>query len=391
MKLHEYQAKEIFAKYGVPVQAGIVITDKSEAAEAVAKIQKDSGAEAVVVKAQIHAGGRGKGGGVKFSPTTAEAIENINAILGMTLITPQTGPQGQLVKKVYITEAVDIQDEYYLAITSDRAKECPVIIASAEGGVEIEEIAKTNPELIAKVWIDERFGIHPFQIRQVVGFLGFTGDTAKQAGKLLSCLYKAYIGTDSTLAEINPLVVTTDGQVSALDAKFSVDDNALYRHKDIAEMRDTAEEDPTEVEAGEYDLSYVNLDGNVGCMVNGAGLAMATMDIIKLKGGEPANFLDVGGGANPTTVKNGFRIILQDPAVKAVLINIFGGIVRCDRIANGVIEALQELDLNVPVVVRLQGTNAEEAKEILANADVDIISAVELDEAAEKVVALATS
>ncbi|MCJ8329970.1 MAG: ADP-forming succinate--CoA ligase subunit beta [Lentisphaeria bacterium] len=391
MKLHEYQAKEIFAKYGVPVQAGIVITDKSEAAEAVAKIQKDSGAEAVVVKAQIHAGGRGKGGGVKFSPTTAEAIENINAILGMTLITPQTGPQGQLVKKVYITEAVDIQDEYYLAITSDRAKECPVIIASAEGGVEIEEIAKTNPELIAKVWIDERFGIQPFQIRQVVGFLGFTGDTAKQAGKLLSCLYKAYIGTDSTLAEINPLVVTTDGQVSALDAKFSVDDNALYRHKDIAEMRDTAEEDPTEVEAGEYDLSYVNLDGNVGCMVNGAGLAMATMDIIKLKGGEPANFLDVGGGANPTTVKNGFRIILQDPAVKAVLINIFGGIVRCDRIANGVIEALQELDLNVPVVVRLQGTNAEEAKEILANADVDIISAVELDEAAEKVVALATS
>ena len=400
MNIHEYQAKDLLAKFGVPVQSGLVIDNIDDAADAIAKVQAESGNEAVVIKAQIHAGGRGKGnciqadgsifeGGVKYSTTTEKALSNTKSILGSTLVTHQNQPDGQLVRKVYITEAIDIDKEYYLAITLDRSKECPVIIASTEGGVEIEKVAEETPEKIIKVWIDPTLGLQAFQIRQVIFGLGFEGDAQKQASKLISKLYKCYEETDSSIAEINPLVLTKQGDVTALDAKFNFDDNALFRHKDIAELRDENEEDPTEVEAGKYHLNYVKLDGNVGCMVNGAGLAMGTMDIIKLKGGEPANFLDVGGGANPETVKNGFRIILSDENVKAVLINIFGGIVRCDRIANGVIAALNELDLDVPVVVRLQGTNATEAKEILDAADIELISAESLDEAAEKVVAAA--
>ncbi len=386
MKIHEYQAKGLMKKYGIPVEIGVAVSDLSEAASAIAKVQELSKSQAVVVKAQIHAGGRGKGGGVKYSPTTEEALENCNKIMGMTLITPQTTAEGQLVKKLFITQAIDIDKEFYLAITLDRATNSPVIIASAEGGVEIEEVAEKSPEKIFKQPIDIRFGLHGFQVANVVKALGITGASARQASRLITNLYKCYEETDASIAEINPLVLTKDGEVLALDAKFNFDDSALFRHKDIAELRDLDEEDPDEVEAAQHHLSFVNLDGNVGCMVNGAGLAMATMDIIKLKGGEPANFLDVGGSANPETVKAAFKIILRDPKVKAILINIFGGIVRCDRIANGVIDALAELDLNVPVVVRLQGTNAEEAKEILAKADVDLIAATDLDEAASKVV-----
>ncbi|MCH2176763.1 MAG: ADP-forming succinate--CoA ligase subunit beta [Lentisphaeria bacterium] len=389
MKIHEYQAKDILAKYGVPVQSGVVIEDKAEATAAIKSVQDRTGVEATVVKAQIHAGGRGKGGGVKYSPTTADAVENVNNILGMTLITPQTGPEGQFVRKVYITEALDIASEYYLAVLLDRANECPVIIASSEGGMEIEEVAHSNPDAIIKEYVDPTVGLQGFQLRRLVKRLGLSGAHAKQAMKLIYNLYTCYSETDASLCEINPLVITDSDEVIALDAKFDFDESALYRQKAIAELRDEYEEPPAEVEAAKYNLNYVKLDGNVGCMVNGAGLAMGTMDIIKLKGSEPANFLDVGGTANPETVKNGFRIILADPNVKAVLINIFGGIVRCDRIANGVVQAVKELDLNVPVVVRLQGTNAQEAKEILAESGVDIIAADSLDDAAEKVVAAA--
>ena len=308
----------------------------------------------------------------------------------MTLKTHQTGPEGQLVRKIYITEALDIEKEYYVAITLDRTQSKHVIMASSEGGVDIEEVAAKTPEKIIKVWVDPNLGFQANQARQLAFRLGFEGDSFKQAVKIFKSLYKAYEVTDASIAEINPLVLTEQGNVIALDAKFNFDSNALYRQKDVASLRDTHEEDPTEVEADEFNLNYIKLDGNVGCMVNGAGLAMATMDIIKLKGGEPANFLDVGGGANVETVKNGFRIILSDKNVKAVLINIFGGIVRCDRVANGIIQAVSELDLSVPVDVRLAGTNAEEAKALLENSGVSIIPAESLEEAATKVVEVVT-
>ena len=388
MKIHEYQAKEILKKYGIPIQDGLVITQESQAEQAVDNILTTYNSNQCVVKAQIHAGGRGKGGGVKFSPSKEKALENSKNILGMTLKTHQTGPEGQLVRKVYITQAIDIAKEYYVAITLDRAKSKNVIMASTEGGVEIEEVAEKTPEKIIKVWVDPNLGMQANQARQLAFRLGFEGDTLKQAVKLFLALYKAYVETDASIAEINPLVVTEQGDLIALDAKFNFDSNALYRQKEIAQMRDLHEEDPTEVEADKFNLNYIKLDGNVGCMVNGAGLAMATMDIIKLKGGEPANFLDVGGGANVETVKNGFKIILSDSSVKAVLINIFGGIVRCDRVANGIIQAVKELDLTVPVVVRLAGTNAVEAKKLLAESGVSIIPAETLEDAATKVVEL---
>lgn len=386
MKIHEYQAKELMQQYGIPVEIGVAVSELADAAAAIDDVQRRSGSKAVVVKAQIHAGGRGKGGGVKYSATTEEALKNCNEIMGMTLVTPQTSAEGQVVRKLFITQAIDIVKEFYLAITLDRATNSPVIIASAEGGVEIEEVAAETPDKIFKQHVDTRFGLHGFQVANVVAALGITGPAARQAAGLIQNLYRCYEQSDASIAEINPLVLTAEDEVLALDAKFNFDDSALFRHKDIAALRDIDEEDPDEVEAAEHHLSFVNLDGDVGCMVNGAGLAMATMDIIKLKGGEPANFLDVGGSASPETVKAAFKIILRDPKVKAILINIFGGIVRCDRIANGVIDALAELDLTVPVVVRLQGTNADEAKEILAKADVDLIAATDLDEAAEKVV-----
>ncbi len=389
MKIHEYQAKDILKLFGIPIQDGEVVESLSQAETALDSVAKRFDTTQFVIKAQIHAGGRGKGGGVKFSPTREKALENIKAILGMTLVTHQTGPQGQFVRKVKVAQAINIKKEYYVAITLDRAKAQDVIMVSQEGGVEIEEVAAKHPEKIAKVWVNPAFGLQAFQARQLAFALGFSGDLFKQAVKLFQNLYKCYSAVDATIAEINPLVETEEGHLLALDAKFNFDDNALFRHPDIAQMRDIHEEDPTEVEASKFNLNYIKLDGNVGCMVNGAGLAMATMDIIKLKGGEPANFLDVGGGANVDTVKNGFRIILSDPNVKAVLINIFGGIVRCDRVANGIIQAVAELDLRVPVVVRLEGTNAELARKLLDESDVDVIAASSLADAAEKVVSAA--
>ncbi len=388
MKIHEYQAKEILEDFGVPVPAGTVVGDPGAIDDTIGQVQREFDSEAVMIKAQIHAGGRGTGGGVKYCPDTATAAAEARRILGMQLVTPQTGPAGQLVQKILVCPAIDIAKEYYLAVTLDRGREQDVIIASAEGGVEIEKVAETNPEKIIKVWVDPQFGLQPFQCRRVVGALGFAGAQAKTVSRLVANLYRAYHATDASIAEINPLVLTEQGEVTALDAKFNFDDNALYRQKDIAAMRDLAEEDPAEVEASESNLNYIKLDGTVGCMVNGAGLAMATMDIIKLKGGEPANFLDVGGGASAETVRDGFRIILSDTNVRAVLVNIFGGIVRCDRVANGIVDAVKDLSLEVPVVVRLAGTNAEEAKEILAASGVDIVPAASLDEAAEKVVEL---
>jgi succinyl-CoA synthetase beta subunit len=391
MKIHEYQAKKLLKKYGIPIQDGVLVTDSGEIGATIDQVATQFNASQFVIKAQIHAGGRGKGGGVKFCPTKEKATEHANAILGMTLKTHQTGPDGQKVRKVMITEAIDIAKEYYLAITLDRSKNKDVFMVSSEGGVEIEEVAENNPDAIRKVWIDPSIGLTAFQARELAFGLGLEGDLFKQALKLFSNLYRCYHELDASITEINPLVVTEQGQLIALDAKFNFDANALYRHKDIIEMRDLHEEDPTEVEADKYNLNYIKLDGNVGCMVNGAGLAMGTMDLIKLKGGEPANFLDVGGGANVDTVKNGFKIILSDPNVNAVLINIFGGIVRCDRVANGIIQAVSDLDLNVPIVVRLAGTNADIAKELLDNSGVSIIAAETLEDAAEKVVAAATT
>ena len=390
MKIHEYQAKQILKQFAVPIQEGKTVNNANDINAAIAKIQKHYNSKAVVIKAQIHAGGRGKGGGVKYCADTETAQATGRNILGMQLVTPQTGPAGQLVRQILVCQAIDIEKEYYLAITLDRSRGQDVIIASSEGGVEIEEVARTNPEKIVKVWIDPAFGLQPFQCRHVVGALGLTGAQAKAAMKMVGGLYRAYCGTDASIAEINPLVVSEQGELIALDAKFNFDDNALFRHKDIAAMRDLDEEDAAEVEAAESSLNYIKLDGNVGCMVNGAGLAMATMDIIQLKGGDPANFLDVGGGASAETVRDGFRIILGDANVKTILVNIFGGIVRCDRVANGIVAAVKDLALDVPVVVRLAGTNAEEAKAILAESGVDIVPASSLDEAAGKAVALAS-
>jgi len=382
LKIHEYQAKEILRRYGVATPEGRVTDDAAEAR----KIAEELGGRAVV-KAQIHAGGRGKGGGVKLAGSPAEAEEKAREILGMQLVTPQTGDEGQEVRKVLIEEALDIAEELYLAITFDRAAAKPMIMASRAGGMDIEEVAAEDPEAIVRQHFDPFLGLLPFQARAVTAGLELEGGTARQAQKLVGALARAFLDTDASLAEINPLMITGGGDVVALDAKMSFDDNALFRHKDVAEMRDLAEENPLEVEASEFGLNYIKLDGNIACMVNGAGLAMATMDIIKLYGGEPANFLDVGGSASQEAVKNAFRILVSDDAVQAVLINIFGGIARTDRIARGVVGALGELgDVGLPVVVRLEGTNVEQGRKILQEADFDFIVAEHMSDAAEKVV-----
>ncbi|NND73067.1 MAG: ADP-forming succinate--CoA ligase subunit beta [Rhodothermales bacterium] len=385
MKVHEYQGKEILAKYGVATQGGMIATTVDEAVAAAEKMHAENGTELFVVKAQIHAGGRGKGGGVKLAKSIDEVREKAGDILGMMLKTHQTGPEGQKVRTILIADAVDIKQEYYLGVTLDRQSSMNVIMASTEGGVEIETVAEESPEKILKEWIDPDVGLRPFQASRLAFGLGLEGPAFKSAVKFIRALYHAYVATDSSLAEINPLVLTETGEIIAVDAKINLDDNALFRHKDLAEMRDTHEEDPLEVESSEFGLNYVKLDGNVGCMVNGAGLAMATMDIIKLAGGDPANFLDVGGGATAETVEAGFRIILKDPNVKAILVNIFGGIVRCDRVAAGVVEAANNVDITVPLIVRLQGTNAEEGKAILDESGLDIETAILFKEAAEKV------
>ena len=386
MKVHEYQGKAIFSSFGMPVQNGYVFSKLENAESTIKRVQKDFKTEDVVIKAQIHAGGRGKGGGVKYCRNFKEALESANQIFGMNLVTHQTGKSGQLVRKVFVTEAFDILEEYYAAITLDRNKEMDVFMVSSEGGIDIEKVAEKTPEKITKIWVDPNVGIKSFQIRKLAYSLGLKGDAFKSALKIFTKMYACYTKTDSTILEVNPLILTTDEKVIVLDSKINFDDNALYRHPDISEMRDLNEEDPMEIEAKKFNLNYIKLDGNVGCMVNGAGLAMATMDIIKLAGGEPANFLDVGGTASSETVKNGFKIILSDKNVKAILINIFGGIVRCDRVANGVVQAVKELGLNVPVVVRLEGTNAEDARSILKESGVSIIPALGMKDAARKVV-----
>jgi succinyl-CoA synthetase beta subunit len=384
MKLHEYQAKDILRDYDVPVPEGIVAESVDEAVAAAERLQ-DDGADLFVVKAQIHAGGRGKGGGVQLAESVDEVREHADDILGMNLVTHQTGEDGQKVRKILVTTGVDIAQEYYLGVTLDREKSMNVIMVSTEGGVDIETVAEESPEKIQKVWVDPSIGLQPFHARRLAFAMNLEGEAFKQAVKTITGLYEAFEETDSTLAEINPLVQTPDGEIAAVDAKINLDDSALFRHPDLEEMRDLHEEDPTEVEAGEHGLSYIKLDGNVGCMVNGAGLAMATMDVIKLAGGEPANFLDVGGSADAETVEAGFQIILKDPNVDAILVNIFGGIVRCDRVAKGVVEAAKSVDIDVPLIVRLQGTNAEEGKKLLDESDVTIESAVLLKEAADKV------
>ena len=382
MKIHEYQAKQILKKFSVPVPEGSVAFSVSEAE----KVAKSLPTEVSVVKAQIHAGGRGKGGGVKIAKTKADVADIARQILGMNLITHQTGPEGKKVKKLLIEQGIDIERELYLGMVLDRSKSQLVMMASTEGGVEIEKVAAESPEKILKQWIDPRVGLQVFQTRELAFSLGLQGKQVGNASKFMMGLYKVFVANDCSLAEINPLVVTKTGEVLALDAKINFDDSALYRHQDLLELRDLDEEDPLEVEASKFNLNYIKLDGNVGCMVNGAGLAMATMDIIKLTGGEPANFLDVGGGANVETVRSGFKIILADQNVKAILINIFGGIVRCDRVAQGVIEAAKSIEINIPIVIRLEGTNAVEAGEMLNKSGMDFIVADSLKDAAHKVV-----
>ena len=386
MKIHEYQGKEILKSFNIPVPIGYAVNKLDDIEKVIKKVQNESKKEAVVVKAQIHAGGRGKGGGVKFSSDLSTAVNNANKIFGMNLVTHQTGERGQKVRKILIEEASNISKEFYCAITLDRSLGQFVFMVSTEGGMEIEKVAEETPEKIVKVWIDPLIGMKSFHARKLAFGLQLTGSAYKEAVNLFLNLFKCFIRTDASLAEINPLVLTNDNKIVALDCKLNFDGNALYRQKDILSLRDTNEEDPTELEADKFNLNYIKLDGNVGCMVNGAGLAMATMDIIKISGGEPANFLDVGGTASADTVKNGFKIILSDKNVKAILINIFGGIVRCDRVANGVVEAVKELGLDVPVVVRLEGTNSEEAKEILARSKLSIIPASDMKDAALKVV-----
>ena len=384
MKIHEYQAKEILKKFNVPIQEGYAIDNSRDIDSTIKKVQADFNSEAVIVKAQIHAGGRGKGGGVKYCPTFEDAQDAANRILGMNLITHQTGPEGKMVNKILITEALDIEKEYYFAITFDRSKNSDVFIVSSEGGVDIEEVAENNPEQIIKAWVDDSPNALDSAVKEIITSLSL--EKFENVGQMFKDLYKCYIESDCSLLEINPLVSTTNKEIIALDAKVDIDSNSLFRHPEIASYHDKSEEDPLELQAAEYGLNYIKLDGNVGCMVNGAGLAMATMDIIKHCGGEPANFLDVGGAANVETIKNGFKIILSDKNVKSILINIFGGIVRCDRVANGVIQAVKELELDVVVVVRLQGTNAKLAKKILDESDIEIISAETINEAATKAV-----
>ena len=398
MNIHEYQAKEVLKSYGVKIQEGIVADSPEAALEAAKKLNAETGTSWYVLKAQIHAGGRGKGkiqetgsNGVVLAKSLDEVSEKAQNILGGTLVTIQTGAEGKKVGKILVAQDVyypgaSEPKEYYLSILLDRAKGCNVIMASTEGGMDIEEVAEHSPEKIIKEWIDPLVGLQGFQARKVAFKLGLEGNAFKEMVKFITALYAAYEATDSSQFEINPVLKTSDDKILAVDAKVNIDDSALYRQKNIAELRDLAEEDPLEVEASNSGLNYVKLDGNVGCMVNGAGLAMATMDMIKLSGGEPANFLDVGGGANAQTVEAGFRIILQDPKVKAILINVFGGIVRCDRIANGVVEAYKSIgDIAVPIIVRLQGTNAEEGAKIIDESGLKVTSAITLKEAAEKV------
>jgi succinyl-CoA synthetase beta subunit len=385
MKIHEYQAKEIFRRFGVPTPRGEMVTTPDQAKAVAEKL----GTKIVVVKAQIHAGGRGKAGGVKLAKSPAEAADLAKSILGMKLVTPQTGPAGRIVQRLLIEEGLDIKRELYLSILVDRAVAAPVIMASTAGGMEIEEVAHKNPELILRETILPATGLQPYHVRKLAFGLGLSGDAAAAAGPFLQALYRAFLETDASLAEINPLIVTGDGKLVALDAKMAFDDNALYRHKDLAELRDLNEEDPLEVEASTYKLNYIKLHGNVGCMVNGAGLAMSTMDIIKLSGGSPANFLDVGGGASAEQVKNAFKILVKDPSVKGVFINIFGGILRCDVLASGVVAAAKELGLKLPVVVRMEGTNVEKGQEILRDSGLGLTIASDMKDGAQKVVALA--
>lgn len=395
MNLHEYQGKELLKSYGVAIQEGILAHTVEEAVEAYNQLQQQTGTKFAVVKAQIHAGGRGKGGGVKVAKNVEGVREHAGNILGMMLKTPQTpggmeGP-GKLVRQVLIAEDAYKPDfesckELYVSVLMDREKKCNVIIYSTEGGVDIEAVAEKTPEKVHTEYIDPELGIQPFQTRKIAFNLGLDGQAFKQMTKFISNLYKAFVSSDASLFEINPCLVTGEGNVLAVDCKVTLDDNALYRHPDLEAMRDVNEEDPAEVEAKEYNLSYVKLDGNVGCMVNGAGLAMATMDIIKLSGGEPANFLDVGGTADAKRVEQAFRIILKDPNVKAILINIFGGIVRCDRVAQGVVDAYKNMGtINVPIIVRLQGTNADIAKKIIDESGLAVRSAILLQEAADLV------
>jgi succinyl-CoA synthetase beta subunit len=391
MNIHEYQGKEILKKYGVRVQEGITADTAEEAVEAAKTLTEQTSTSWYVIKAQIHAGGRGKGGGVKLAKNLEQVKDIAGQILGMQLVTKQTGPEGRLVNKVLIAQDVyypgeNPTKEYYMSVLLDRTSGKNVIIYTTEGGMDIEEVAESHPEKILKEFIDPAVGLQGFQARKIAFGLGLSGDAFKEMVKFVTALYKAYDETDSAMFEINPVLKTSDNKILAVDAKVTLDDNALYRHKDFIALRDTNEEDPLEVEASESNLNYVKLDGNVGCMVNGAGLAMATMDIIKLSGGEPANFLDVGGGANAQTVEAGFRIILKDPNVKAILINIFGGIVRCDRVANGVVEAYKKIgDIRVPIIVRLQGTNAEEGARIIDESGLKVYSATLLKDAATRV------
>jgi len=388
MKIHEYQAKTLLAKYGVAVPRGEVATTRDEAQTA-AKNLFSAGAMGVVVKAQVHAGGRGKGGGVKIAKSADEAGEIAAKMLGMKLVTHQTGPEGRIVKRLLVEETLPIERELYLGIVIDRATACPVFMASASGGVEIEQVAATNPEAILKEYIDPAVGFQAFQARKLAFGLGLKAEQIAPAAQLLSALYKAFEACDASLAEINPFITTSDGRLLALDAKINFDDNALFRHKDLKELRDTDEEAPLEVEASKYGLNYIKLDGNVGCMVNGAGLAMSTMDIIQYAGGAPANFLDVGGGANAEQVTHAFEILLSDKNVKAVLINIFGGILRVDTLAQGVVEAAKTTKIQLPIVLRLEGTNVEQGREILKKSGLNFVVAETMKDAAEKVVAAA--
>src|SRR6187549_255525 len=385
MKIHEYQAKAILARHGVPVPRSEIAFSAAEAGEVARRL----GGHVVVVKAQIHAGGRGKGGGVKLAKSPDEAERIAREMIGMTLVTHQTGPEGRVVSRVLVEEGLQMTRELYLSIVLDRASGKPVMMASAAGGMDIEEVAASTPEKIVKAYIEPAVGLVPFEARQLGFAIGLDGAQVNKFVKVATALYGAFIATDASLVEINPLVVTASGDLLALDAKMNFDDNALYRHPDLKEMRDTGEEDPLEIEASKFSLNYIRLEGNIGCMVNGAGLAMATMDIIKLSGGEPANFLDVGGGANAEQIKNAFRILMMDRNVKAVLINIFGGILRCDVLAAGVVAAVKELGVPVPIVIRMEGTNVEEGKRMLRESGVNLTTADSMGEAAEKVVALA--
>ncbi|MGE0363766.1 MAG: ADP-forming succinate--CoA ligase subunit beta [Vicinamibacterales bacterium] len=385
MKIHEYQAKAILARFGVPVPRGEVAVTPQEAVE----IARRLGGPVAVVKAQIHAGGRGKGGGVKVSTGLDAVAANAKAILGMQLVTHQTGPAGQRVGRVLVEEGLAIEKELYLGLLVDRSTRQPVFMASAEGGMDIEEVAAKTPEKIHRAAIHPGIGLAPFQAQQLAFAVGLQGDQVKKATRLMLALYQAFIGSDASLVEVNPLVVTAGGELLALDAKMTIDDNALFRHPDTRDLRDLSEEDPLEVEASKFALNYIRLDGNIGCMVNGAGLAMATMDIIKLSGGLPANFLDVGGGANAEQIRNAFKILMSDTNVKAVLINIFGGILRCDVLAAGVIAAVKELGVPVPIVIRMKGTNVEEGKRMLAESGLNFTTADTMGEAADRVVALA--